>query len=58
MLRNWAKDRIRLAWKDAYDIHVWGLHETKYGVDDVRASILLAKWLLEYAKKVPEKPRA
>ncbi len=47
-----GEDRIRLAWKDAYDIHVWGFHEAKYGLEDVKASLPLAKWLLEYAKRV------
>lgn len=45
-------DRIRLAWKDAYDIHVWGFHETKYGVEDVKAALPLAKWLLNLTKKI------
>ena len=43
-------DRIRLAWKDAYDIHVWGFYEAKYGIEDVKASLPLAKWLLNYTK--------
>lgn len=47
-----GEDRIRLAWKDAYDIHVWGFHEHKYDIDDVRAALPLAKWLLNYAKEV------
>ncbi len=34
-----GEDRVRLAWKDAYDVHVWGFHEAKYDVDDVRASL-------------------
>ncbi len=45
-------DRVRLAWKDAYDIHVWGFHEAKYGVEDVKAALPLAQWLLNCAKKV------
>ncbi len=46
------EDRIRLVWKDAYDVHVWGFHEAKYGIEDVRASLPSAKWLLEFARKV------
>lgn len=50
-------DRVRLAWKDAYDVHVWGFHEAKYGVEDVRASLPLARWLLEFARKIVEEGR-
>lgn len=31
------EDRIRLAWKDAYDVHIWGFHKAKYRIDDVKA---------------------
>lgn len=47
-----GEDRIRLVWKDAYDIHVWGFHERKYDVEDVKPILPLAKWLLEYAEKL------
>lgn len=47
-----GNDRVRLVWKDAYDIHVWGFHERKYGVEDVKAALPLAKWLLEYAREL------
>lgn len=47
-----GEDRVRLAWKDAYDIHVWGFHEAKYDVEDVKASLPLARWLLGYARRV------
>jgi len=47
-----GEERIRLAWKDAYDIHVWGFHEAKYRVEDVEAALPLAEWLLSYTKQV------
>jgi len=47
-----SEDRVRLAWKDAYDVHVWGFHESRYGVEDVKASLPLAKWVVGYTKKV------
>ena len=47
-----SEDKVRLAWKDAYDIHVWGFHEAKYDIEDVKATLPLAKWLLEYTKKI------
>ena len=53
-----SEDRIRLAWKDAYDIHVWGFHEAKYRVEDAEATLPSAEWLLNYAKKaIDEKLR-
>jgi len=45
-------DRVRLAWKDAYDIHVWGFHEARYRVEDVRAALPLARWLVEYTRRI------
>ncbi|MEM1568318.1 MAG: PaREP1 family protein [Thermofilaceae archaeon] len=52
------EDRIRLAWKDAYDIHVWGFHEAKYRIDDVKAALPLVEWLVEYTKrKLGEAPQ-
>ncbi|ABL89082.1 PaREP1/PaREP8 domain containing family protein [Pyrobaculum islandicum DSM 4184] len=45
-----GEDRVRLAWKDAYDIHVWGFHEAKYDVRDVKAALPLARWLVEFVK--------
>ncbi|MEM3546173.1 MAG: PaREP1 family protein [Candidatus Bathyarchaeia archaeon] len=45
------EDRIRLAWKDAYDIHIWGFHEAKYRVEDVKAALPLTEWLLNFTKQ-------
>nr|WP_245521938.1 PaREP1 family protein [Pyrobaculum neutrophilum] len=45
-----GEDRFRLAWKDAYDIHVWGFHEAKYDVRDVKAALPPARWLVEFVK--------
>ncbi len=46
------EDRIRLAWANAYDIHVWGFHEVKYRIEDVEAALPLAEWLLNYTRQV------
>ncbi|MEM4061215.1 MAG: PaREP1 family protein [Pyrobaculum sp.] len=46
------EDRIRLAWKDACDIHVWGFHEAKYRVEDVKAALPLTEWLLNFTRQV------
>jgi len=46
-----GEDRIRTAWSYAYEIHVWGFHETKYGNEEVKHSLPYIEWLLQYAKK-------
>jgi len=45
------EDRVRLAWKDAYDIYIWGFHEAKYRVEDVKAALPLTEWLLNFTKQ-------
>ena len=52
LAKELGEDRIHLAWSKAYDIHVWGFHEAKYRVDDVKAALPLAKWLVGYSRKV------
>lgn len=49
MLRE---ERISLAWSKAYEIHVWGFHEAKYRVEDIEVALPLARWLLEYTKRI------
>ncbi len=56
--RALSEDRIRLAWKDAYDLHVWGFHEVKYRIDDVKASLPLIEWLLRFTRQVVERSSA
>ncbi len=48
------EERISLAWSKAYEIHVWGFHEAKYRIEDVEAALPLARWLLEYTKRIVE----
>ena len=54
LARRLGEERIRRAWAQAHDIHVWGFHDAKYRVEDVEAALPLAKWLLEYTKKTLE----
>jgi hypothetical protein len=46
-----GEPKIEYAWAVAYDIHVWGFHEAKYGVEDVREDVGHVKWLLNYARQ-------
>lgn len=48
------EERISLAWSKAYEIHVMGFHEAKYRIEDVEAALPLARWLLEYTKRIVE----
>jgi len=47
-----GEERIRTAWAYAYEIHVWGFHETKYGIDIVKQTLPYIEWLLQYTKKI------
>jgi len=46
-----GEERIRAAWLYAYDLHLWGFHEAKYGIDMVKQTLPNIEWLLQYAKK-------
>ncbi|MCC6051522.1 MAG: PaREP1 family protein, partial [Thermofilum sp.] len=39
------------AWSRAYDVHVWGFHEAKYTVEDVKEDVGYVEWLLNYVKQ-------
>ncbi|ABL79091.1 PaREP1 family protein [Thermofilum pendens] len=52
-----GEDRIRFAWATAYDVHVWGFHEAKYRLEDVESALPIARWLLEYARKVVQQAK-
>ena len=42
--------KIETTWSIAYDIHVWGFHETKYTIEDIEQDIKHIEWLLQYTK--------
>jgi hypothetical protein len=44
--------RIEYTWAVAYDVHVWGFHEAKYDVEDLKDDVEHAKWLLSFTKQV------
>ena len=47
-----SEPRIVDAWSRAYDLHVWGFHEGKYGIDDVRTDLPLIEWFVDYVKRL------
>ena len=52
LARKMNEPKIAETWAIAYDIHVWGFHEAKYTIDEIKGSINYVKWLIEYAKHV------
>lgn len=44
------KKEIEDAWSRAFRVHVWGFHEGKFGVEEVRRQIPYAEWLLDFVK--------
>ena len=51
LAKRLGEPRIEYVWAVAYDIHVWGFNEARYGVDKVRMDIQHVEWLLNYAKQ-------
>ncbi len=46
-----SEEQVRMAWSIAYDIHVWGFHEAKYGLREVKHALPHIEWLLRYTKE-------
>ncbi|WP_054854542.1 PaREP1 family protein [Vulcanisaeta distributa] len=50
-----GESRIVDAWSRAYDLHVWGFHEGKYGIDQVRVDLPLIEWFVNYTGQLVAK---
>jgi hypothetical protein len=55
LARELNEPRIEYAWAVAYDVHVWGFHEAKYTIEDVKGDLEHASWLLNYTKQAAER---
>lgn len=44
------ENKINETWSIAYNLHVWGFHENKYGIEDVEPGLPYAKWFFDYIK--------
>jgi PaREP1/PaREP8 domain containing family protein len=42
--------RVEFTWSVAYDLHVWGFHEAKYTINDVKGDLNHVQWLLEFTR--------
>jgi dissimilatory sulfite reductase (desulfoviridin) alpha/beta subunit len=49
--RELKEPKITDVWSRAYDIHVWGFHETKYTIEDIKEDAEYVDWLLNYVKQ-------
>ncbi len=47
--------RVKNVWDSAYSLHVWGFHEAKLDIDDVRLDLPHIEWLLEYTRNIISK---
>lgn len=41
--KRFYEPRLADAWARAYDVRIWGFHEAKYGVEDIREDLQYAK---------------
>lgn len=44
------KKEIEDAWLRAFSIHVWGFHEGKFGVEEIKRNVPYVEWLVNYLK--------
>ncbi|GAB6947435.1 PaREP1 family protein [Vulcanisaeta sp. JCM 16161] len=47
-----GESRIVDAWSRAYDLHMWGFHEGKYGIDYVKVDMPLIEWFVNYTRQL------
>lgn len=45
-------EEIDGGWLKAWDVHVWGFHENKYGIEETKPAVLYIEKLLEHARGV------
>ena len=55
LTRILGEPMIEQVWAIAYDLHVWGFHEAKYDIEDIKDDVKYAEWIIEYTKKIVEK---
>lgn len=50
LTRNLNEAKIRETWAIAFETHVWGFHEGKFGVEEVKQAVPYVEWLVNYLK--------
>ena len=48
---NLRRKEIEDAWARAFNIHVWGFHEGKFDVEDIKPDVPYVEWLIDYVKE-------
>ena len=57
MARALKQEKIEDVWARAFNIHVWGFHEGKFGVDIIRQNIPYVEWLVNFVKDQEDKEK-
>lgn len=47
---NLKEKEIGNAWARAFEIHVWGFHEGKYGVEEIKRNVPYVEWIVNFVK--------
>ena len=55
MAENLKQEKIEDVWARAFNIHIWGFHEGKYGVEEIRRNIPYVEWLVNFVKDQEER---
>ena len=50
MAEDLKQEKIEDVWARAFNIHVWGFHEGKFSVAEIRGSIPYVEWLVNFVK--------
>ena len=50
LARGLKRKEIEEAWARAFNIHVWGFHEGKLEVEDIKQNIPYVEWLVDFVK--------
>ena len=45
------KKEIEDVWARAFNIHVWGFHENKIGIEGIKRNIPYVEWLIDFVKE-------
>jgi hypothetical protein len=51
---NLKKREIEDAWSRAFRVHVWGFHEGKFSIEDIKRHVPYVEWLVNYVKESGE----
>jgi hypothetical protein len=50
LARDLNEEKIKNAWARAFEIHVWGFHEGKFGAEEIESAVPYVEWLVDFVK--------